>query len=55
MSNVVWNVDSQRGYLGLDHFHWGLRGAPSLFLVTRQDCESDLDVCAGETEDAPLR
>lgn len=55
VSDVIWNVDGQRGYLRLDCFHRGLRGILSLLLLSRQDCESDLDVRAGESESAPSR
>lgn len=55
VSDVIWNVDGQRGYLRLDRFHWGLGRILSLLLFSGQNCESDLDVCAGESENAPLR
>lgn len=53
MSDVVWNVDGQRGDLGLYWFHWGLWSVALHFLPSGQGCECDLDVCAGEPESAP--
>lgn len=55
MGDVVWNVDSQRRYLGLDGLDRRFRHVPALLLVTGQSGERDLYVCAGEAETAPGR
>lgn len=53
MSHVVWNVDGQRGDLGLHRLHRRLRGFSLAFLPAGQRRERDLDVGAGEAEGAP--
>lgn len=53
MSHVVWNVDGQRGDLGLHRLHRGLRGFALGLLPAGQRRERDLDVGAGEAEGAP--
>lgn len=53
MSHVVWNVDGQRGDLGLHRLHRRLRGFALGFLPAGQRRERDLDVGAGEAEGAP--
>lgn len=53
MSHVVWNVDGQRGDLGLYRLHGGLRGFALGFLPAGERRKRDLDVRAGEAEGAP--
>lgn len=53
MSHVVWNVDGQRGDLGLHRLHRGLRGLALGFLPAGERRKRDLDVGAGEAEGAP--
>lgn len=53
MSHVVWNVDGQRGNLGLHRLHRGLRGFALGFLFAGKRRKRDLDVGAGEAEGAP--
>lgn len=53
VSHVVWNVDGQRGDLGLHRLHRGLRGFALGLLPAGQRRERDLDVGAGEAEGAP--
>lgn len=53
MSHVVWNVDGQRGDLGLHRLHRGLRGFALGFLPAGERRKRDLDVGAGEAEGAP--
>lgn len=55
MSDVVWNVDGQRGDLGLHRFHRRLRSFALGLLPAGQGRECDLDVGAGEPEGAPVR
>lgn len=55
MSDVVWNVDGQRGDLGLHRLHWGLWSFALHLLPGGQSRECDLDVCAGEPERAPAK
>lgn len=55
MSNVFWNVDGQRGDLGLHWLHGGLGRLSLHFLPARQGRKCDLDVCAGEPERAPAK
>lgn len=55
MSDVVWNVDGQRGDLGLHWLHRRLRGFTLGFLPAGQCRKRDLDVGAGEPEGAPAQ
>lgn len=55
MSDVVWNVDGQRGDLGLHRLHRGLWSFTLHLLPGGQGRECDLDVCAGEPERAPAK
>ena len=55
MGNVVWNVDGQRRDLRLDRLLRGLRGVPPIFLAAGKCGEGNLDICAGESERAPLK
>lgn len=55
MRDVVWNVDGQRGDLGLHRLHGRLRGFTLGFLPAGQRRKRDLDVGAGEPEGAPAQ
>lgn len=55
VSDVVWNVDGQRGDLRLDRFDGRLRSFALQLLPAGQRRERDLDVCAREPERAPER
>lgn len=55
MSDVVWNVDGQRGDLGLHGLHRRLRRLTLGFLPAGQRRKRDLDVGAGEPEGAPAQ
>lgn len=53
VSHVIWNVDGQRGDLGLHRLHRGLRGFAFGFLAAGERRKRDLDIGAGEAEGAP--
>lgn len=53
VSHVVWNVDGQRGDLGLHRLHRRLQGFALGFLPAGERRKRDLDVGAGEAEGAP--